>query len=150
MDFKLTMEQNDIIKAAREFALGEFPDRALEFDREETFDYSIWKRACDLGFVGISIKEEYGGAGMGLFELCLVVEEFFSVDAGIGGSILSTMFGADIIDMYGTEEQKKKYITPIATGEAKMGTAITEPDAGSDVSMATTTAVKDDAEFVIN
>ena len=150
MDFQLAKEQEDIIKAAKEFAQGEFPERAQEFDRDETFDFAIWKKACDLGFVGICIKEEYGGAGMGIFELCLVIEEFFSVDAGIGNAIMSTMFGADIIDMFGTEEQKKKYITPIATGEAKMGTAITEPDAGSDVSMATTTAVKDGDEFIIN
>ena len=55
MDFALTKEQQDIIKAANEFALGEFPDRAQEFDREKTFDYAIWKKACELGFVGINI-----------------------------------------------------------------------------------------------
>jgi acyl-CoA dehydrogenase len=106
MDFELTKEQQDIIKAAKEFALGEFPDRAQEFDREETFDFGIWRKACELGFVGINIKEEYGGAGLGIFELCLVAEEFWAVDAGRGCAIHTT-FGSELLDMYGTEEQKR-------------------------------------------
>ena len=102
MDFRLTKEQEDIRRAAREFAEGEFPERAQEFDREETFDFSIWKKACELGFVGMSIKEEYGGAGMGLLEECLVTEEFWVVDGGISGAIHSTVFGADLIDIFGS------------------------------------------------
>ncbi|MEN8780046.1 MAG: acyl-CoA dehydrogenase family protein, partial [Desulfobacterales bacterium] len=82
MDFNLTKEQQDIVKAARKFALGEFPGRAVEFDREEKFDYAIWKKACDLGFVGIFIDEKYGGAGYGFFEHCLLNEEFWAVDPG--------------------------------------------------------------------
>ena len=150
MDFQLTKEHQDVIRAAREFAEGEFQDRAQEFDREETFDYAIWKKACDLGFVGINISETYGGAGMGLFELCLVTEEFYAVDAGMALAVMSPTFGFEILDLFGTEEQKKKYLGPLVAGEAKMGTAITEPDAGSDVSGAITTAVKDGQEFVIN
>jgi len=150
MDFTLTKEQQDIIKAAREFALGEFPDRAQEFDREETFDFDIWKRACDLGFVGMYIDEAYGGSKMGILECCLVMEEFWAVDAGIGGAILSTVFGADIIDLFGTEDQKMKYLPKLASGELIMGTAITEPDAGSDTSSASTTAIRDGDDFVIN
>jgi len=150
MDFKLTKEHKDIIRAAREFAVGEFTDRAQEFDRGETFDYGIWKKACELGFVGMNIKEAYGGPGMGLFELCLVTEEFYAVDAGSAIAVMSPTFGCEIIDLYGTEEQKKSYLTPLVTGEAKMGTAITEPDAGSDVSSAITTAIKDGNEYVIN
>ena len=61
-----------IVKAGRKFAMGEFPNRAVEFDREECFDYSIWKKACDLGFVGVFIDEKYGGAGYGFFEHCLL------------------------------------------------------------------------------
>jgi alkylation response protein AidB-like acyl-CoA dehydrogenase len=150
MDFTLTKEQKDIIRAAKKFALGEFPDRAQEFDREETFDFDIWRKACELGFVGINLSKESGGAGMGIFELCLIVEEFWAVDAGIALAVISTTFGAELVDMFGTEEQKKKYITPIVTGKAKMGCAITEPDAGSDAAAATTTAIKDGDEYVIN
>ncbi|MFH1350588.1 MAG: acyl-CoA dehydrogenase family protein, partial [Pseudomonadota bacterium] len=150
MDFTLTKEQQDIVKAAKEFALGEFPERAQEFDREETFDYGIWKKACELGFVGLTIQEKYGGAGMGILESSLVMEEFWAVDAGIGSAVLATTFGADIIQMYGTEEQKKRYLPVLTAGEAIMGTAITEPDAGSDTASATTLAVRDGNEYVIN
>ena len=150
MDFELSKEQKDIVKAAREFALGEFPERAQEFDREEKFDFEIWKKACELGFVGVFIDEKYGGAGMGFFEHCLITEEFWSVDAGIAQSILSTTFGAEMLLLYGTEEQKELVLPQLVSGEAIMGTAITEPDAGSDISSAITTAVKEGDEWVIN
>ena len=150
MDFELTKEHLDVMKAAKEFAEGEFPERSQEFDREEKFDDEIWKKACELGFVGINIKEEYGGAGMGLFELCLVTEEFYAADAGIALAVMSPTFGFEILDMFGTEEQKKRYLSPLVAGEAKMGTAITEPDAGSDAAGATTSAIRDGDEYVIN
>jgi alkylation response protein AidB-like acyl-CoA dehydrogenase len=60
MDFALTKEQKDVVKAAREFAQGEFPEHAQKFDREETFDFDLWKKGCELGFVGMYIKEAYG------------------------------------------------------------------------------------------
>ena len=150
MDFTLTKEQQDIINAAKEFARKEFPDRAQEFDREETFDFEIWKKACNLGFVGLNIKEEYGGQGLGIFEHCLVTEEFWAVDAGIGTAIISTAFGSELLSLYGTEEHKRKYLPPLISGKSIMGTAITEPDAGSDVTQAVTTAVRDKDEYVIN
>jgi len=150
MDFTLSKEQEDIKNAAREFAQGEFPDRAQEFDREEKFDLNIWKKACKLGFIAVNMKELYGGAGLGIFENCLITEEFWAADAGMANACLAVAFGCDLIDRYGTEEQKIKYITPIVTGEAIMGTAITEPDAGSDVTGAVTTAVRDGDEYIIN
>jgi alkylation response protein AidB-like acyl-CoA dehydrogenase len=150
MDFTLTKEQKDIVKAARKFALGEFPDRALEFDRGETFDLGIWKKACDLGFVGVFIEEEYDGAGYGFFEHCLINEEFWAVDPGIGSAILSATFGSEIISLFGSEEQKQLVLPQLVAGEAIMGTAITEPDAGCDVTGAVTEAVKDGEAWVIN
>lgn len=150
MDFRLTKEQEDIKKAAREFALGEFPERAQEFDREETFDLNIWKKACELGFVGVFIDEEYGGAGYGFFEHCLISEEFWAVDPGIGQSLTSASFGSEILLLCGTEAQKRLVLPQIVEGEAMMATAITEPDAGSDVTGASTRAVKDGDEWVIN
>lgn len=150
MDFTLSKEQEDIKNAAREFALGEFTDRAQEFDREEKFDLRIWKKACDLGFVAVNMKEAYGGAGLGVLENCLITEEFWAVDAGMANACLAVAFGCDLIDRYGTEEQKTRYITPIVAGEAIMGTAITEPDAGSDVTGAVTSAVRAGDEYVIN
>ena len=150
MDFTLTKEQQDIQKAAREFALGEFPERAQEFDRNETFDLDIWRKACELGFVGVFIDEAYGGAGLGFFEHCLITEEFWAVDAGMANAVITASFGAELLGMFGTEEQKKRYLPPLVQGQAITGTAITEPDAGSDVTMAITTAVRDGDEYVIN
>ncbi len=150
MDFSLSKEQKDIQNAAREFALGEFPDRAQEFDRNETFDLDIWRKACDLGFVGVFIPEEYGGAGLGIMEHSLITEEFWAVDAGMANAVLTTTFGAELLGLFGTEEQKQTYLPPLVAGKAIMGTAITEPDAGSDVTGARTTAVRDGDEWVIN
>ena len=150
MDFTLTKEQQDIIKAAREFASGEFPDRAQEFDRNESFDLDLWRKACELGFVGVFIDEEFDGAGYGFFEHCLIVEEFWAVDPGIGQAIQSTTFGAELLGLFGSEDQKQLILPRLVAGEAIMGTAITEPDAGCDVTRAATTAVRDGNEWVIN
>lgn len=150
MDFTLSKEQRDIVRAARKFALGEFPDRALEFDREETFDLDLWRKACELGFVGVFIAPSYGGAGMGFLEHCLINEEFWAVDPGIGQAILSTTFGSELIGLFGSEDQKKMILPQLVSGQAIMGTAITEPDAGSDVTSATTTAAKEGNKWVIN
>jgi alkylation response protein AidB-like acyl-CoA dehydrogenase len=150
VDFELTDEQKDIVKAAREFAEGEFPDLAQECDRNEEFPRDLWMKACDLGFVGVFIKEAYGGAGLGFLEHCLINEEFWRVDPGIGASILSATFGSEMIQLFGTEGQKKKWLTPLIQGEAITGAAITEPDAGSDVSSVNTTAILDGNDYVIN
>jgi acyl-CoA dehydrogenase len=150
MDFTLSKEQKDIVKAAREFALGEFPARALEFDRSETFDLEIWKKACHLGFVGVFIEEAYEGAGYGFLEHCLINEEFWSVDPGMGQAILSTTFGSELLILFGTEEQKRQVLPRLVSGEAIMGTAVTEPDAGSDVTRVTTSAVREGGAWVIN
>jgi alkylation response protein AidB-like acyl-CoA dehydrogenase len=151
MDFTLSKEQRDIQKAAREFALGEFlPEKAREFDRNETFDLNIWRKACELGFVGVFIDEKYGGAGLGFFEHCLITEEFWAVDAGMGNAVITATFGSELLRLFGTEEQKQKFLPPLVGGEAIMGCAITEPDAGSDVTGAITSAVRDGDEWVIN
>ncbi len=150
MDFSLSKEQHEIVKAAHQFAASEFHDRALEFDREERFDLGLWRKACELGFVGVFIDRQYGGLGYGFLEHCLINEEFWAVEPGIGAAILSTTFGAELIQMFGSEEQKKTLLPQLAEGAAIIGTAITEPDAGSDVTMAATTAVRQGNEWVIN
>ncbi len=150
MDFELSKEQQDIVKAAREFALGEFPDRAMEFDREETFDLGLWRKACELGFVGIFIDEAYGGAGMGFLEYCLINEEFWAVDPGMSQAILSTTFGSELLGLFGSEDQRQQIFPQLVSGEAIMATAITEPDAGCDVTGAVTSAVKEGDKWVIN
>ncbi len=150
MDFTLNKEQKQIQKAAREFAMAEFPQRAMEFDREEKFDLAIWKKACELGFVGVFIDPAYDGAGYGFFEHCLINEEFWAVDPGIAEAVLSTTFGSELISLYGTEAQKQDTLPRLVDGRAIMGTAITEPDAGCDVTGAVTTAEKVDDQWVLN
>jgi alkylation response protein AidB-like acyl-CoA dehydrogenase len=150
MDFGLTEEQKDIIKAARAFAEGEFPEIARECDQKEEFPRHLWKRACQLGFVGVFIGEEHGGPGLGYLEHCLINEEFWRVDPGIGLSILAATFGSEMIQLFGTENQKKTLLPPLVKGEAITGTAITEPDAGSDVASVTTRAVPVEGEYIMN
>ena len=149
MDFELTNRQKQIRLAAREFAEGEFPGVARECDRREEFPRELWRRACELGFIGLFIKKEYGGLGLGFLEFSMVMEEFWRVDPGCG-NILLTTFGAELIQLYGTEEQKRKYLPPLTRGKAIMGTAITEPDAGSDILSILTLARRDGDSYVIN
>jgi alkylation response protein AidB-like acyl-CoA dehydrogenase len=149
VDFELTNRQKQICLSAREFAEGEFPGIAREYDRREEFPRDLWKKACELGFIGLFIKKEYGGLGLGFLEFAMVMEEFWRVDPGCG-NILLTAFGSELIQLYGTEEQKRKYLPPLTKGEAIMGTAITEPDAGSDILSILTFARKDGNEYVIN
>ena len=149
MDFELTNRQKQIRLAAREFAEGEFPGVAREYDRREEFPKELWKKACELGFIGLFIKKEYGGLGLGFLEFAMVMEEFWRVDPGCG-NILLTAFGSELIQLYGTEEQKQKYLPPLTKGKAIMGTAITEPDAGSDILSILTLAKRDGDSYVIN
>ena len=116
MDYNLTKEQQSIQKAAREFARGEFPDAAHECDINETIPIEILNKARKLDLVGLFIPEEYGGPGLGFFEHALVLEEFWKVDPGIGQQLNSITFGAEELLLFGTEEQKKKYLPPIFDG----------------------------------
>ena len=150
MGFDLTDEQKDIIKAAREFAEKEFTDLAQECDREEKSPKHLWEKACRLGFVGVFIPEAYGGPGLGFLEHCLINEEFWRVDPGIAHFVLSGIFGSEMVLFFGTEEQKKRWLPPLIQGKAFTGAAITEPDAGSDVSSVKTSAILDGNEYVIN
>jgi alkylation response protein AidB-like acyl-CoA dehydrogenase len=149
MDFDLTAEQKDIQQAAREFAEKEFPDVARSCDANEEYPRWLWKKACDLGFIGTFISEEFGGSGLGFFDMALIMEQFWRVDPGCG-NILLAAFGAEIIQNYGTEDQKKRYLPLIPSGRAISCCGITEPDAGSDILLASTAAVKDKDEYVIN
>jgi alkylation response protein AidB-like acyl-CoA dehydrogenase len=144
-----TSEQKDIKKAAREFAEGVFREVARELNEKEEFDDRIWKKAAELGFLGVFIEEKYGGAGYGYVEQCLIMEEFARVDLGIAHALDSVFFGSQIIQVIGTEEQKQEYLSGVCSGKTRMGMAITEPDAGSDVASITTTAEKDGDEYVI-
>lgn len=150
MDFELSKEQKDIRQAAREFAHGELKDIAAECDQNETFPRELVQKAGELGFLGAFIDEDYGGAGFGFLEHAIILEEFWKVDPGLGQQLCSVSFGAEEFLLFGTEDQKQKFLPPVAEGKAIMGFAITEPDAGSDTLSASTTAVLEGDHYRIN
>jgi len=145
----MTKEQKDIKQASRDFAEKEIKEIAHEYDLKEEFPRDLWKKACSLGFVGVYLDEAYQGPGLGYFEAALIMEQFWRVDPGCG-CVLLAAFGTELIQNFGTEEQKKKYIPPIPQGKAIMGAAITEPDAGSDIFGVTASAVKGEGGYVLN
>lgn len=150
MDFDLTPKQLEIKKLAREFAEREFPKVAKKCDREETFDFELIKKACEAGLNGIFIGKDYGGAGFGYLENAFVMEEFWRVDPGLGGALTCVYFGSEMLLLFGSENQKKKYLPPLCRGEAISAVGVTEPDAGSDVLAISTRAEKEGDEYIIN
>jgi len=151
MDFELNKEQEAIRSAARDFAKGEFErEVALEHERNHRFPREIWKKACELGFMGLHFPEEYGGQDYGILENVLVVEEFCRQDSGIGVALTLADFASEIILRFGTEEQKEKYLTPVTEGTMISCGGFTEPDHGSDITLMNTTAVREGDEWVIN
>ena len=149
MDFDLTKELKDIQKAAREFAKGEFdPDAVLEYDRNQEFPSTIWKKACELGFVGMHLPEEHGGQGLGLLENVLITEEFCRQDSGMGIALALSDFGSEIILRHGTEKQKSKILPLITQGESVFTLAFLEE--GYSLSPLATTARKNKAGYLIN
>ena len=149
MDFDLTKELRDIQKAAREFAKGEFdPDAVLEYDQNQEFPSTIWKKACELGFVGMHLPEEHGGQGLGLLENVLITEEFCRQDSGMGIALALSDFGSEIILRHGNENQKSKILPLITQGESVFTIAILEE--GYSLSPLATTARMDKNGYVIS
>ena len=151
MDFELREEQKDIEKAAREFAQGEFDkEEILRLEETRAYPREIWKKASELGFIGIHFPEEYGGQGYGVTENTLVVEEFCRQDSGVGIALSLADFSSELILRFGTPEQKKKYLVPVTRGEFISAGAYTEPDHGSDITLLCTTAKRKEDSYLIN
>ena len=150
MDFELTNRQKQIRMAAREFAEGELVPIGKECESKGEFPREIIKKAAQLGFVGVYIKKEYGGLGLGSLEHSIILEEFWRAEPGLGQVFSQTTFGAQELLLYGSEEQKKKYLPPLVKGDWVMGFAITEPEAGSDAASAVSRAEIVGDEYVIN
>lgn len=151
MDFELTEEQKQIQEAVRKFAKGEFTrEIALEHEKEHSFPTSLWKKACELGFLGLHYPEEYGGQGLGIFENVLVVEEFCRRDSGIGTALALSDFSSEIIMRFGSDEQKDRLLKGLTAGEMISAGAFTEPNHGSDITRMDTRADKKGDNWVIN
>jgi len=151
MDFELSKEQKGIQKTIREFVKGEFKsDIIAELDEKHEYPVDIWKKAADLGFIGIHFPEECSGQGLGILENVIVAEELCRGDSSVGACLLLAGFASEIIMRCGNDEQKKEYLTKVAEGEYLSCGAFTEPDHGSDITRMDTTAVKDGDDWIIN
>ncbi len=133
MDFQLTDDQQMIQEAARDFAQNEIVPIAAEFDRSGEFPIETIRKAGELGFMGVEVPPEYGGAGLDAIGFVLMMEEICAADAAHGTiiSVNNSLYCTGILD-FGNEEQKRKFVTPIASGEAVGAYALTEPSSGSD------------------
>ena len=152
MKFELTEEQSLIRDMVRSFAETEIAPGVKERDEQELFDRALmFDRLAELGLTGIVFPEEYGGAGADYISYAIAVEELSRVCASTGVTLSAHLsLGANPIYLFGNEEQKQKFLTPLAEG-SKMGAfGLTEPSAGSDAGGTRTTAVLDGAEWVVN
>ncbi len=151
MDFDLTDEQVMIRNLAREFADSEIAPRAEHFDKHKEFPYEIVAKLADLGFLGLPVPEEYGGAGADTVSYAVAVEELSRGDASVGITVAAhTSLGTMPFLLFGTEAQKQEYVPRLAAGEMLWSFGLTEPQAGSDAGATQTRAKLDGGEWVIN
>ncbi|WP_246988678.1 acyl-CoA dehydrogenase family protein [Halorientalis marina] len=149
MDFSLTEEQRAVRQTAREFAENEVEPVAREHEESGEWPREVWEKAVDAGLIGVSIPEEYGGAGMGQVEASIFAEEIAYADAGMLAAI-GTEFGTRMIAEYGTEEQKEWILEGVTSGDLIGALGNTEPSHGSDAASIETTAEKGGDEYVID
>ena len=151
MDFTPSTEQQMIRDLCRNFAKNEIAPIAEEMDQTGQFPYEVWKKMADLGIAGIPIPEEYGGGGLDWLSMIIAIEEISRGDASLGNSLLgSVTLPMNLIYTFGTEEQKRKWLPPLATGEKIGAFGLTEPQAASDTSAIQTRAFLEGDEWVIN
>ncbi|MED4616484.1 acyl-CoA dehydrogenase [Priestia megaterium] len=151
MFFKLSEEHEMIRKMVRDFAKNEVAPTAAQRDEEERFDRGIFTQMADLGLTGIPWPEQYGGIGSDYLAYCIAVEELSRVCASTGVTLSAhTSLAGWPIYTFGTEEQKQKYLKPMATGEKIGAYGLTEPSAGSDAGGMRTLAVKDGEDYILN
>jgi alkylation response protein AidB-like acyl-CoA dehydrogenase len=153
MDFQLTEDQQMLQAAAREFATNEIVPVAAEHDASGQFPSATIRKAGELGFMGVEVPAEYGGAGMDSISYALLIEEIAAADAAHSTiiSVNNSLYCHGILE-FGTEEQKKRFITPIASGQAIGCYGLTEPQSGSDAVNMRTRAVlsADGSHYVLN
>src|SRR5579885_2363450 len=151
MDFTLNEEQLAIRDTCREFAQQEIKPRAEEMDRTGAFPYDIIRQMGQLGLLGLPFPEEYGGAGADFLSYCLAIEEISRGDVSVGITMEAhTSLGSTPFYLFGTEEQKQRYLVPLARGEKLWAFGLTEPEAGSDSGGTQTRAVLRDGNWHIN
>lgn len=151
MNFDLTQEQQMIKKTMREFADKVVAPGAVDRDRTKEFPKEAFKQLSDMGMMGLPFDEAYGGAGADTTSFAIVTEELSRVCASTGITYSAHIsLGGAPLSLFGTEEQKQKYLTPICSGESFGAFGLTEPNAGSDAGGTETRAVEDGDDWVIN
>ncbi|WP_416828057.1 acyl-CoA dehydrogenase [Ectobacillus polymachus] len=151
MQFKLSEEHEMIRKMVRDFSINEVQPTAAERDEEERFDRGLFEQMAELGLTGIPWPEQYGGIGSDYLAYVIAVEELSRVCASTGVTLSAhTSLGSWPIYKFGTEEQKQKYLRPLATGEKIGAYCLTEPGSGSDAGGMRTNAKKDGDSYILN
>ncbi|MDP2941515.1 MAG: acyl-CoA dehydrogenase family protein [Candidatus Omnitrophota bacterium] len=150
MDYLLSDEQKMIRDLARRIAEEKIRPVAAKYDQSEEYPWEIIKVIADAGLFGLFIPEEYGGMSIGVLNLCLATEELSRACGGIAVCYAASALGTFPIVLFGSEEQKKKYLPDLASGKKVAAFAITEPEAGSDASAIKTTAQKSGDHYVLN
>lgn len=140
----------EVKRQAREFADEHVRPAAAEYYASGEYPWEVLEAGMEAGIVAQDISEEYGGEGYDIYQLLAMSEELFRADAGIGLTMMLASFGAEILEEHGSEEQKERFLRPVAENEQITGLAVSEPDTGSDLAGMTTTADKDGDEYVLN
>ncbi len=147
---KVDAQHEEFRQVLREFAAKEIEPIAKEIDRTNAVPDSLIKKGVELGLPGIGVREEYGGTGAGMLSLAIVVEEISRISAACSVVFVASYLVSEPLQEFGTGEQKRRFLVPLAKGQKFGAHAMTEPGAGSDVAGIQTTARKDDGEYVIN
>ena len=151
MDFRLTDEQELLRRSIREFAETEIRPHVMEWDEKQLFPKELIPQLAALGLMGIQFPEEFGGAAMSSVDYCIAIEELARVDPSVCLSVAAhNGLGAAHISMFGTDEQKRRYLTPLARGERLAAWGLTEASSGSDAGAMRTAAVREGDCWVIN
>jgi len=151
LNFSFTDEQKSLRKSVREFAEGEIAPHVMEWDEASHFPTEILPKLAEMGLLGVIFPEEYGGAGMGYVEYVTVIEELSRVDGSVGLFVAAhNSLCTNHIYKFSTEEQKRKYLVPLAQGKKLGAWSLTEPEAGSDAGGTRTTAIRDGKDWILN
>ncbi len=151
LSFELTPEQEELKRVVRQFAVDKVAPRAEDMNARKEFPTDLVQQMGELGLFGLPFPEEYGGSGGTFLDLCLAIEEIGRVDQSLGITLEAGVgLGAAPIWEFGTEEQKRKYLPQLASGQKLAGFGLTEPGGGSDAGGLRTTAKRDGNEWVIN
>lgn len=150
LELKLTEQQRMVLETVKKFAKQEIAPQAEKVDREKTFNEALFKKMAELGLLGITFPEEYGGLGEGMFLLVLVLEEISRHCMSTAAALAAHYLAGDPICEFATPDQKERYLAKMASGELLCAFALTEPGAGSDISAISTMARRDGDEYVID